>query len=548
MIRHVSALTALLALCLTVSARSGELSAQLKELTQHNPAHELVSVWIKLPPANNARQFKSSIAAQARLSGQADTREGRYRIAAHRLRESHARAQADLLAELAAMERSGQAAGVKPHWVTNIVEARVAVNQLDALAARHEVELILPVPQIHLVEPARPAPAPKAAALGSNLTLIKADSAWAAGYTGQGRVICSFDTGVEGAHPALINGWKGHDGDSAAAWFDPKDQESFPHVVTSGYSPNHGTHVTGLLVGHDEATGETTGVALDAKWIAAAVIDISGTSILDAFEWAADPDGDLNSIDDVPDVINHSWGVLDIGCANVFYDIIDNLEALGIVNIFAAGNEGATADAIRNPANDDRDSLTGFAVGAVNSTISPAEIWVNSSRGPSPCGGGFKPNVTAPGYAIRSTYPGSTYQFLSGTSMATPHVAGLVALLRQKNPNATVEQIKNAILTTAVDYGDPGKDNTFGWGVIDCMAALNALSSANNNPNIRVYAFDHPPISPGDTVIGTVVLQNIGNDVSGVSATLTNPDPSLAVLDSSLYFGAIVEGDTVRSS
>ena len=90
-------------------------------------------------------------------------------------------------------------------------------------------------------------------------------------------------------------------------------------------------------------------------------------------------------------------------------------------------------------------------------------------------------------------------------------------------------------------------DNDFGWGIIDCMAALDALSPTNVDPNVRVYTFDHAPIAPGDTVAGTVVLQNTGADVSGVSASLTGSNPSIIALNDSAYFGTIYEGDTVRS-
>jgi len=325
-----------------------------------------------------------------------------------------------------------------------------------------------------------------------NLVFINADDAWAAGFTGAGRVICSFDSGVDGAHPALYNNWKGLDGDSAAAWFYPKDQLSFPHIPP-GTWPSHGTCVMGILVGHNDATGNTIGLAPDAKWISAALIGIEGVSLLDAFEWAANPDGDPNSMDDVPDVINHSWGFVGIGCTNAIYDLIDNIEALGIVNIFAAGNLGPTVSSIYNPANRANDLLDCFAVG--NFDHNSDAIASSSSRGPSDCNGAIKPNVTAPGTSIRTSYPNNNYVNFSGTSAATPHVAGLVALLRQKNPNATVDEIKEAILTTAIDYGSDGPDNDYGWGVIDCMAALNALSSVNNDPNVRVYAFDHPPIA-----------------------------------------------------
>ena len=528
-------------MCLPSIAWSGELAANLRDEISSMQSHELVKVWIKLPRVEDTFQFKASVNAQAA------TRAGRYQVAVSRLRQNNTNAQQALVQKLKEMANNNLAANIRPHWIVNIVEAEVAIGELSRLASRRDIEVIHAVPNIESIMPDKVDPAPAlSTGVEGNLTYINADMAWAAGYTGAGRVICSFDTGVDGMHPALINNWKGHDGDSMAAWFDPLDQELFPHTIP-GISTNHGTQSMGILVGHDDATGDTIGVAPDAKWISAAMIDLPGASIIDAFEWAADPDGDPNSIDDVPDVINHSWGVKNIGCINIFYDLIDNLEALGIVNIFAAGNEGPADTTIRNPANGDNDSLDCFAVGSIETTTTPPSVSFSSSRGPSDCNGAIKPNVTAPGSGIRTSLPGGGYWGFSGTSAATPHVAGLVALLRQKNPNATVDEIKEAILTTAIDYGLGGPDNDFGWGVIDCMAALNALSPINVDPNVRVYAFDHDPIAPGDTVAGTVVLQNIGADVTGVSATVEGLSFYLTVLNGSAFFGGINEGDTVRS-
>ena len=534
-------------ICLTMmisaaTAWPGQLSPKLEQQIATKGDVELVPVWIALPRAEVTTNLKNDV------KNLASTYKERYRIAMNRLKQEHTSRQSNLLSNLQQLVSEGHAANVKPHWIANIVETEVAVGELADLAARSDVVMIYSVPDVSLIQPEKADKTPPiAAGVETNLSFINADVAWAAGFTGAGRVICSFDTGVDGNHPALFNNWKGHDGDSAAAWFDPRDKESFPHTLT-GPSSSHGTHVMGILVGHDDVSGDTIGVAPDAKWISAAVIDVNGASIIDAFEWAANPDGDPNSIDDLPDVVNHSWGVDDIDCQSVFFDMIDNLEALGIVNIFAAGNEGGAAATIRNPANRALDSLDCFAVGNVKSTL-PLTVSTNSSRGPSDCDNvSIKPNVVAPGYAIRSSIPNNSYTWLSGTSMSAPHVSGLVALLRQKNPNATVDEIKNAILTTAADHGHSLPDNDYGWGLIDCMAALTALSATNSDPNVRVYAFDHDPISPGDTVQGTVALQNIGAFVSNVSAAIWGSHPSLTEINGSAYFGNMNEGDTIRST
>ncbi len=523
------------------SVRSGELSPGLEQQLAGKSASERVPVWIMLPPViDNPRAFRAELRATH------DTRAGRYRAALGRFQEEHPKRQEALVRQLQVMSARGEAAKIRPHWIVNMVEAEVNAGQLRALAARPDIDMIYTVPELKLVDPIQqlsPA-APVLDTLTDNITFVRADEAWAMGYTGADRLICSFDTGVEGDHPALIENWKGHDGDSAAAWFDPLDGESFPHL----FFDSHGTHVMGIMVGRDNSTGDTVGVAPGARWISAGVVDIPGAPIIFAFEWAANPDGDPNTIADVPDVINHSWGIPDAGCVDVFYSVIDNVEALGIVNIFAAGNEGTALSSIRNPANRANDSLDCFAVGNLNHRTNPPAIAGSSSRGPSDCNGAIKPNVAAPGNAIWSSIGAGNYGYLGGTSMAAPHVSGLVALLREKNPNATVDEIKDAILNSAPDFGYSLPDNTYGWGIVDFVAALNRLSNTNLLPNVRVYDLDRPTITPGATVTGEVVLQNVGASVSGVTGTITGSHPSLTVIDGSVSFGTVGSNDTVRSS
>jgi len=543
MTRTARILLTLAVLFCAAAPRAGEISAELQSQVANKAAGERVRVWIKGTRSREEAGLKKSLAAAS------NSRAERHRMGIAELKAENSRRQQGLLQRLDQMKAGGQADKIKGHWLANVVEAEVTIGQLAALAARNDVDIIYPVPQLELIEPSNPQPVPTSPqTVVPNLSTINAPAAWAAGYTGQGRVICSFDTGIDGDHVALYNNWKGLDGDSAAAWFDPQDQLPFPHIYPGTATYYHGTHVMGILCGHNDATGDTIGVALDARWISAAVIDILGTPIIDAFEWAADPDGDPNTIADVPDVVNHSWGIKGIGCENIFYDLIDNLEALGIVNIFAAGNEGATSFTIRNPANRALDSLDNFAVGNLTTQTVPPTIYLSSSRGPSDCNGAIKPNVCAPGYAIQSAAPNDVYTTLTGTSMAAPHVSGLVALLRQKNPDATPDEIKEAILTSTDHLGQSLPNNNYGWGMIDCMAALNALPGPPATPVIRVYSYDYAPILPGSTVDGSLMLKNLGGGASSVSVTVTGADPSLSVLNGSASFGTIGSADTVRSA
>ncbi|MCX6835474.1 MAG: S8 family serine peptidase [candidate division Zixibacteria bacterium] len=528
------------------AAQAGIVDSHLADTLRQTPSDQLISVWIEVSTDQTAKSFKQFVAASAA------TRAEQHALAATELKR-RSQNQEGLLGEIETLKGRGRAGKVKGHWIVNVIEAEIAAGDLAALAARPDVTAIYTAPTVTLIEPTALSDvelSPDSTA--SNIRHVRANQAWASGYTGAGRLICSFDTGVNGLHPALYSRWKGLDGDSAAAWFDPVGQQSFPHAFTGygGVVPSHGTHTMGIMVGADPVTFDTVGIAPGAKWISAAVIDIPGASILDAFEWAADPDGNPNTVADVPDVINHSWGFRYISCLDVFYTAIENTEALGIVNIFSAGNDGSSGP--RTPADRALDSLDCFAVGNLNHVTDVLSS--SSSRGPSPCDPlSVKPNVVAPGNAIRScwyNYQTTRYDVLSGTSQAAPHVSGLVALLRQKNPNATVDQVKTAILTSTRDAGTWGvlPNNNYGWGEIDCVAALAALPSTNPSPNVRVYDFDHAPVVGGTMVLGTVVLQNLGAAVANVTATVLPSNDALTIVDGNLLFGMINANQIKRSS
>ena len=531
---------------LSVPAHAGVIDSHLAETIQQASPDQLIPVWIEVRTHHNARDFGRAVA----LSGA--TRAEQHAFAVTELKR-RARDHDALLSEIDNLKNRGRSGKAKGHWIVNIVEAEISANELAALANRDDVTAIYNAPTVGLVEPtALSAVELSPDSTSSNLRNVRAPEVWAAGYTGAGRLVCSFDTGVNGLHPALYSRWKGHDGDSAAAWFDPVGLQSFPHYFTEfgGLVPSHGTHTMGIMVGADPVTFDTVGVAPGAKWISAAVIDIPGASIIDAFEWAADPDGNPNTIADVPDVINHSWGFQNISCLDVFYSAIENTEAVGIVNIFSAGNDGAAG--LRSPADRALDSLDCFAIGNLNHLTDA--IVSTSSRGPSPCDlTSVKPNVVAPGNNIRSCYYNYTsarYSLLSGTSQAAPHVSGLVALLRQKNPDATVDQIKTAILTSTrynAAWGDM-PNMIYGWGEIDCVQALAVLPTAHPTPNLRVFDFDHAPVTAGSMVAGAVVLQNLGAAATNVSATVLPTNDALTILDGSLSFGTINTNQVKTSS
>ncbi len=396
------------------------------------------------------------------------------------LQEKAALAQTAILSSLAGAQAASQVKNVKSFWISNMIAVQVRPAFVERIAARADVKSVLLDPPIELIEPVSKSPAPpRTIALVENGVLsARAPEMWALGYDGSTALACDQDTGADGTHVAFANRWLGLEVPPAQAWFDPLGNETFP---TESWGNDHGTHTLGTMVGND-GMGNQIGMAPAAKWIGTKTIDTGGEILSDAvaaFQWSADPDGNPATMDDVPDVINNSWGLSRNyygDCRPDFNDAIDAAEAAGVVVVFAAGNEGPETESLRSPGNRIATAVSSFAVGALEQDGETIADF--SSRGPSDCDHAtIKPEVSAVGVDVRSAMPGDEYQIMSGTSMACPHVAGAVLLLRDAFPDTPPEDVKWALYITAVDLGVPGEDNTFGRGRIDVMEAYAYLLS-----------------------------------------------------------------------
>ena len=370
---------------------------------------------------------------------------------------------------------------VTPFWLAPFVAVTVHAGDLATLEQLPGVTAIIEDAPIELIAPRSAVSVSAAAdATSAGQLAIHAQEAWARGYTGKGTIVASIDTGVDGYHPALAGRYRGLKVGPGAAWMDPSGN-LFPNDLAG-----HGTHTMGTVVGRDGT--DTIGIAPDAEWIAAGVVDRGKSfgetiqDLLEAFQWLADPDGNPETQSDLPDVVLNSWGIpkgVLPACDATFWDVVDNLENLGIVVIFAAGNEGPLSSTLRLPADRGDAPLKCFSVGAVNGADPDLAAALFSSRGPVTCNSGIiKPELMAPGVNIRSCKAGGGYQLLTGTSMAAPHVAGAVALLRQANPDATPDEIKQALIQSAYDLGEAGPDFVTGYGLLNIAGALDLLPPA----------------------------------------------------------------------
>lgn len=377
----------------------------------------------------------------------------------------------------------------QPFYLVNMIAVKTGNFELvKELAARPEVARIEANPRIRAIdtEPEFTSPAE----VRWNLSRINADKVWALGFRGQNMIIASNDTGVQWDHPALIRQYRGWDGTTANHnyhWHDAIDRTAEPS------DPNgHGTLTLGVVVG-DDGAGNPIGVAPSAKWIACRNMDAEGfgspASYTECFEFFLAPypiGGDPMTQGDpskAPHVINNSWGCPpEEGCSvDTLKAVIENVRAAGIFVVAAAGNDGPLCSTVSIPP---ALYAAAFTVGATNQFDNIARF---SSRGPVTVDGSnrLKPDVTAPGVAIRSSLPNNRYGSFRGTSLAAPHVTGTVALLWSAAPalieklEETEKIIRESATDKPSDECDAGgvPNNTYGWGIIDALAAVKAALS-----------------------------------------------------------------------
>ncbi len=477
-LHRVKLIFAALALLPVGGAVAGGLSPGLAAyLTAKQPGAE-ATVLVVL------REQVDIAALDRDLSSRRATRAERHAAVVGALQAVARRTQGPLLAEL---ERS-RGAGVTDfaaYWLVNAVRLKASEPAIRRIAARDDVDVVELNLVPTLIGPVGPAAQPDkaltAVGVAPGVVNIGARRVWhELGIRGEGALVGTLDTGVAVGHPALAARWRGHVAPWPHCWLD-----AFDTTTQAPYDPDgHGTHVTGTLTG--VAPDDSIGVAPGALWIAAnAVLQMPGpqldADVLAALQFFTDPDGDPQTLDDVPDVVQNSWGVDQefagyYQCDSRWWDAIDACEAAGVVLIWSAGNEGPGPMTLRSPADRAASLDNAFSVGSTQ--LGPPFLISNfSSRGPagSDCGPPeyrTKPEVVAPGTSIYSAIPPDGYTMLSGTSMAGPHVAGVVALMRSADPDLEVGTIKQILRETALDLGPPGEDDTYGHGLVDAYHAV----------------------------------------------------------------------------
>src|SRR5438093_5273684 len=478
------------------SSRRGETTGQ-----RFDTFHQKIASWVMQHTANGQQaEFFVVLADQADLSGAASlsTKAEKGRYVYQMLLSKSQTTQAPILQWLDQSKIEYQS-----FYIINAILVKGNREIAEALAAFPGVASIEGNPVIHnnLPQPGPVEESPsRPATIEPGITYTHAPQVWALGYTGQNIVIASADTGVRWTHNALKPHYRGWDGVNANHNFNWHDSIHSGGGVCGPNSPFpcddffHGSHTTGTAIG-DDGAGNQIGIAPGAKWIGCRNMDqANGTpaTYMECMQFFLAP-YPINCMPNhcrptkAPDITINSWGCpVSEGCTvgNELQAAVEAQRTAGIQMVVAAGNSGSACSTVSDPPSFYDASYT---VGALNTGTDTIASF--SSRGPVTRDGSgrTKPDITAPGTNTRSANGSplngcdSCYTTASGTSMATPHIAGAMALLWSAHPELQhpIQPLRDALDNSAhvIDNlgacGSAGPpNNVYGWGRVNIVTAV----------------------------------------------------------------------------
>jgi serine protease AprX len=553
----------MLVLALVFAAASyAVMSPELEKHMASAQANQLLPVHVVLKEQFDSRLLNSLVDGMPKPERRVEV--------ARILKEFSAGQQAGVLAYLAGEEKQGKAAHVTSLWILDAVYCEAAPEVIRKLSDRSEVDYVnydlAYAPGV--LEPAEETKGGEEIAWG--VDKINAPAVWAQGYTGAGVVCGHIDTGCNYNHPDLAD----------HMWTDANYPNHGWNFENNNNDPmdvsGHGTHTSGTVAG-DGTGGTQTGVAPDAEIMACRVRTVAD-SVAESQCWQA-----MQFVTSPPLSPSHGADLYTMSLGwliswnphqAVWRTTADNVNAAGLIQCVAAGNERGTSppNACRcpgnvpppwwNPENTGVGALSGvMSIGATDASDVIANF---SSPGPvtwstvSPFNdypyppGLTRPDVSAPGVDVKSLNYAGGYTLMSGTSMATPHTAGAVCLMLSKNPVLSPLVVDSILEITAVDLGPGGKDNDYGAGRIDALAAVNYVTGSGGPMVIlrRAIVIDSPPggnnngkVDPGETDKLEMTLRNSGGAaINNVAGEFRSGDARLTVSDPNGLWGSIPSG------
>ena len=477
--------------------------------------------------------------------------------------------QKNLLTVISKLEVSS----IQSFWISNSISCSASIDAIEILSYQPDILLIgLETRQYLLPEGETPTPADPKREITYNITKVQADEVWELGYTGEGVIVGVLDTGVNYYHTDL----------QGNMWEHPDYPYHGYDYINNDNDPlddhGHGSHCSGTVAGNG-ASGSQTGIAPNAKIMAVKVLDNEGygtiPAILNGIQFAVE-----NGVHIISMSLGFSGGG-DQPTRILLRNAMNNVLEAGIIASVAAGNNGTGLGYMMYPVpnniglpgncpspwiHPDQTLKGGLSsVVCVGATTSADLIAGFSSKGPvtwqsipgfsdyqyNPGMGLIRPDVVAPGVNIKSLRHNNNtgYINMEGTSMATPCVAGIMALMLSKNPDLTPADICEILQRTALPLSN-SKSNIFGAGRVNALDAVNSgipinitlesvdINDENGNNNGR--------LNPGEQVFLTISLNNeMARYVENVNVTLISNNELVTIDQADAEFGNFNDLDNI---
>ena len=499
------------------------------------------------------------------------TRAERREFVVNELKDFTVASQSDLRHSLAEMERNGMVTEPNVLWIANALYFDATKAAILDLATRHDIEIIgFAMEHNWIPDGEEPQPASASREITQNIIKVGADQVWGLGYTGEGVVVAVIDTGVNYNHVDLADHlWDG------GPDFPNHGYDVFNHDNNPIDDQGHGSHCAGTVCG-DGTGASQTGMAPNATLMCVKCLGSDGNggaqNISSGIQWAVEHGCDMFSMSlGIPNSTIPERTLLRNTC-------VAALDA-GVVAAIAAGNEGDSQGQYPIPNNvrvpgscpppymDDiqgenpGDLSCSVCVGAVDYNDAAAYFsshgpvtWANTSFADYPYNPGIgliRPDICAPGVNIKSIdYSGNYgYTSMSGTSMATPCVAGCMALMLSKDINLMPAEVCRILEETAVPLAS-GKSNVYGFGRIDVLEAVEAIQLGA----IKYNAFEindlagnnNHKLNPGESVTMSLTLDNVTEEaVNNVAIVLSTDNPNVTISDNEVQFPNFAANQTL---
>ncbi|MBQ8759948.1 MAG: S8 family serine peptidase [Bacteroidales bacterium] len=555
-------------LCNIAFAQNNVIEKELQDV-MNQKGDEMLDVSIMFKSQIDAAKLKAK-------AGRSNDKSMKREIVVSELKDFSSRTQSDVMSILEAEELGGKVADVNAMWIVNVINCKANRDVIYRLASHPDIAAISYNKEVHLLDNNKATEmnddsATRGGSAAPHVIQINADDVWNQGYTGKNVIVAVLDSGTNINHYDLKDHlWVGYadtDGDGAEddiihGWNYISNNSN----ITDDFG--HGTHCAGIVCG-DGTVGNTVGVAPDASLMTVKIVNRAGggsvAQMLSGVQFAVENGADVISMS-LGFKNNQITAAQKKEIRDAFVSVLES----GVVVCAAAGNDGENYVALENidypaacPApwlHPDQKTINDGGVSSVicvGNVNAYNNLVASSSRGPvtwqdvegyndypydgTTTYGLIRPDICAPGELVYSLKHDQVnkYKYMTGTSQATPGVAGVIALMLEKNSSLTPAQICEIIETTASNK-PATKNNQIGSGVVDALSAVNKVEAYDTKPYLKITRQSPTSMASGNGKTLNIYLTNQGKGVcENASATLTSDDQYITITNETISLGTI---------